>query len=127
MCLSAPQINYDIDASMEKWPILTGDDKIQILYRRQIKVHYANQAQANHDFYTDYDKNLDLSKGGIVYPFTGIRGDSKDLWSKCKKGNLQHVEMIKAESLAEQQLYMRETDIAIIACGYESNGVPVLD
>jgi len=125
--LSAPQINYDQEAYKEIWPILTGEDKIQVIYRRQIKVHYANQAQATHEGYSDYDKNLDLSKGGIVYPFTGIRGDSKELWNKSKKGLLQHVELCRAESLTEQQLLMRESDIVVIACGYESNGVPVLD
>jgi len=35
--------------------------------------------------------------------------------------------MCRAETLAEQQQYMRESDIVVIACGYESNGVPVLD
>jgi len=34
----------------------------------------------------DYDKRLDVSKGGIVYPFTGIRGDAKQLWSRVKRG-----------------------------------------
>jgi hypothetical protein len=29
---------------------------------------------------------LDLSKGGIVFPFTGLRGDAKELWRKIKKG-----------------------------------------
>ena len=26
-----------------------------------------------------------MSKGGIVYPFTGIRGEAKDLWRSINK------------------------------------------
>jgi len=42
--------------------------------------------QAQNDNYMDFDKKLDLSKGGIVYPFTGIRGDAKELWNRIKRG-----------------------------------------
>jgi len=41
---------------------------------------------AAQDNYIEYDKKLDLSKGGIVYPFTGIRGDSKEIWGGIKRG-----------------------------------------
>lgn len=48
-----------------------------------------------------FDKNLDLSQGGIVYPFTGIRGDSKELWSKVYKGYEQYAELVRADTLEE--------------------------
>jgi hypothetical protein len=70
------------------WPILSGHDHVQIIYKNQIKVHYSNEQEAQADLYRDYDQRLDLSKGGIVYPFTGIRGDAKELWKQIKNGNL---------------------------------------
>lgn len=68
------------------WPVLSGSDKVQIIFRKQIKVHYSSLADAQSANYSEYDRNLDLSKGGIVYPFTGIRGDAKELWNKIKNG-----------------------------------------
>jgi hypothetical protein len=37
-CLGIPQI--PVDEGFAIWPVLSGEDKIQIVYRRQIKVHY---------------------------------------------------------------------------------------
>jgi hypothetical protein len=76
--LSIPDIQ--IDEVPETWPILTGDDEIKIIYRNNIKVHFSTYQEAASFGYQDFDKNLDMSKGGIVFPFTGIRGESKDLW-----------------------------------------------
>ena len=127
-CLSNPRIpdgaNKDSSGGQG---ILSGDDKINILYRKQIRVHYQNVQQAKSDFYFDYDKNLDLSKGGIVYPFTGIRGDSKELWNRIKRNDIRHVELVRAETTQEQASFMQGSDIVIIACGYETNQVPILD
>lgn len=53
---------------------------------------------AAQDGYTEYDKKLDLSKGGIVYPFTGIRGDSKELWQKVRNGQERFVELVRADT-----------------------------
>ena len=65
-----------------------------------------------------YDKNLDLSQGGIVYPFTGIRGDSKDLWKQVYKGYDKYVELVRADSINEQKDHLSKADIVIFACGY---------
>ena len=59
---------------------------VKMVYRGQIKIHYATQQLASQDGYLDYDKKLDMSKGGIVYPFTGIRGDAKEIWNRLKRG-----------------------------------------
>lgn len=53
-----------------------------------------------------------------MYPFTGIRGDSKELWNSIKKGQLKHVELIKADTVAEQRGILSQADIVILACGY---------
>ena len=54
--------------------------------------------------YYSYDKKLDLSSGGIVYPFTGIRGESKEIWSKIvKKQSVGHsnVYLVRADTIDE--------------------------
>lgn len=37
-----------------------------------------------------------------MYPFTGIRGDAKELYAKLKNGLVKNVDLIKAESKMEQ-------------------------
>lgn len=68
-----------------------------------------------------------MSKGGIVYPFTGIRGDSKELWARIKAKKEKHVELIRADSQAEQSYHMGQSDIVIVATGYSTNQVPIYD
>jgi hypothetical protein len=46
----------------------------------------------------EYDSKLDVSKGGIVFPFTGIRGDAKELYRKIKKGLENRIELIRADT-----------------------------
>ena len=60
--------------------VLRPSDSLKLIYRNQIKVHYPNVTIAGNENYYSYDKQLDLSQGGIVYPFTGIRGDAKELY-----------------------------------------------
>lgn len=72
--------------------------KVQILYRDKIKVYYSSVLMAQADNYNDYDTKLDVSKGGIVYPFTGIRGDAKELYRKITKGMENRIQLIRADS-----------------------------
>lgn len=51
--------------------------------------------------YQSYDPKLDLSQGGIVYPFTGIRGDSKELWMRIKNNMEPHASFLRADTLEE--------------------------
>lgn len=51
----------------------------------------------------DYDKKLDLSKGGIVYPFTGIRGEAKEVWNRIKRGQEKHAELVRADTIEDQK------------------------
>jgi len=43
---------------------------------------------AHADDYFDGDNagRLGSSQSGIVYPFTGLRGDAKELWRKSRRG-----------------------------------------
>lgn len=57
-------------------------------------------AAGNENYYS-YDKQLDLSQGGIVYPFTGIRGDAKELYQKLKSGtkiSSGEIELVRADT-----------------------------
>ena len=94
-------------------------------------MHYPNIATAHSESYYSYDKQLDLSSGGIVYPFTGIRGDSKDLWSRIMRNNnmprQSPVQLVKAVSVSEQKKHMKDADIVILATGYQSVQVPIID
>lgn len=139
LCLSNPQIppsprssstpgkSPEKKASQTTWPILLGEDHVTIVYRKQIKVHFSNVQQAAQEQYSSFDPKLDLSQGGIVYPFTGIRGDSKDLWMRINKGLEPHVTLARADSLEEQRLLLSNADIVIFACGYQSNQIPIFD
>lgn len=79
--------------------------------------------QAQNDNYFAYDKKLDLSSGGIVYPFTGIRGESKEIWSKIVKNQSvghSNVYLVRADTVEEQKKHFAEADIVICATGYQS-------
>ena len=56
---------------------------------------------AHKDMYYSFDHKLDLSQGGIVYPFTGIRGDAKDIWTRVNKGQEPHASFMQADTLEE--------------------------
>ena len=43
-----------------------------------------------------------MSKGGIVYPFTGIRGDAKELWNRLKRGQEKHASLVRADTTESQ-------------------------
>ena len=61
---------------------------------------------------------MDVSKSGIVYPFTGLRGDAKDLYKKIKNGNESLVQLVRADTIDDQKAKLKDVDIVIQACGY---------
>lgn len=63
-----------------KYPIVMRPGQIQILFREKIKVFYNSTEAASADGYNEYDRRFDVTRGGIVYPFTGLRGDAKELF-----------------------------------------------
>jgi hypothetical protein len=63
---------------------------------------------------------FDVSKGGIVYPFTGLRGDAKELWRKIVKGQESRILLVRADTLKEQKFELSNADIVIMACGYQT-------
>ena len=78
------------------------------------------------DGYNNFTKNCINSKG-IIYPFTGLRGDAKQLWRQIKiMKNESRVELVKANTYSLQKTAIKHSDVVIWACGYESNHVPVM-
>jgi hypothetical protein len=60
---------------------------VKIIYREKVKVYYSTLTGAHADDYHDGDgTSTSKSPNSIVYPFTGIRGDAKDLWRKARRG-----------------------------------------
>jgi hypothetical protein len=128
LCLSVPTIDLRTHGNAIQYPPgLQAEETVNIIYRRNIKVHFSSISEASQANYYEFNKELDLSKGGIVYPFTGIRGDSKELWSKVKMGKLPNVSLARADNPFEQRDIMSRSDIIIIACGYQSTQIPIID
>jgi hypothetical protein len=71
-----PDFPFDIEKDLPK------DVTIQILYRDKIRVFYNTVLQALDDGYTNYDKKNFPKKTGLLYGFTGLRGDAKELYGK---------------------------------------------
>jgi predicted glycosyl hydrolase (DUF1957 family) len=94
------------------------NESVNIVYRKSIKVHFSSVLEASQANYFEFNKDMDLSKGGIVYPFTGIRGDSKELWYKVKQKNISNVHLVRADTQNEQKEILSKSNIIVLACGY---------
>ena len=67
---------------------------IKILYRDKIKVFYNTVSEADADGYREYDPEQFHSKKGLLYAFTGLRGDAKKLYRNVVKGKENRVRLI---------------------------------
>jgi lysine/ornithine N-monooxygenase len=101
------------------------DVNIKILYRDHIRVFYSTEQDAINDGYTCYNKREALNKQGRVYPFIGIRGDAKELYKKITRGEEKRIQLTK--TFDDQFDYIKEADIIIWACGYNTNSIPIKD
>lgn len=94
----------------ESWPIggiLTHPDfshiRIKIICKGDIKVWYKSKDEAALDGYTNYTKNCVNSKG-TIYPFTGLRGDAKQLWRRIKVLKSEdQIEFVRANNYTLQK------------------------
>jgi lysine/ornithine N-monooxygenase len=101
------------------------DIEIKMLYRDHIRVFYGTEQDAVNDGYTAYNKREALSKQGKVYPFIGIRGDAKELYKRIVRGDEKRIKLIKTWD--DQLDYIKDADIVIWACGYNTNSITVKD
>ena len=103
------------------------DGQISILARGSVKVFYINAAAARKDGYTDFDTKKFPRDSSIIYGYTGLRGDAKELYKRIRKGEENRVEVIQAPTATEQEKYVDEADIVIWATGYQSSKIPIFN
>lgn len=58
---------------------------IKIVYRDKVRVFYDTVGQAKKDSYHEYDSKLFPKNNCILYGYTGLRGDAKDMYKGMKK------------------------------------------
>ena len=92
-----------------------------------MKVFYINAAAARKDGYTDFDTKKFPRDSSIVYGYTGLRGDAKELYKKIGKGEEKRVQIIEAPTVSEQEKFVNEADIVIWATGYQSSKIPIFN
>jgi len=73
---------------------------------------------AEKDGYKDYNETCFSRKKGFLYSFTGLRGDSKRLYSRISKGEEKRVALVKCPTPEEQAVYVESADLVIWAAGY---------
>ena len=77
------------------------DGNIKILYRDRIKVFYDSVKEAHKDDYLGYEKELFPKAHGLLYGYTGLRGDAKNMYRDIMRGDEKRVELIKAPTAAD--------------------------
>ena len=104
--------------------------EIKILYRDRLKVFFKSVKEAIEAGYTDFDlaeRNKMQKKDGYVYSFTGLRGDAKQLYLDVIRKKQNQVQFIKAGTPDLQREHVKEADLVIWACGYQSNAIKIHD
>jgi len=74
-----PEVDFNYDD-------LPKDIEIEIIYRERIRLFYNTVKSAEDDGYFDYDKVHFPKPLSLLYGFTGLRGDAKDLYKLIKTG-----------------------------------------
>ena len=86
-----------------------------------------NACAAKKEGYDDYDKKKFPRDSSIIYGFTGLRGDAKELYKKIKSGEEKRVQIVEAPTAEEQEKYVNEADIVIWATGYQTAKMPIFN
>ena len=103
------------------------EGSIKILYRDKIRVFYGTVTQAKQAGYTEFSDQIFKNPNGFVYSYTGLRGDAKRLYNSIKKGDEKRVQLVKAATIEEQAKYLEKADLIIMACGFQTNKIPIKD
>ena len=130
-CCYGKVIDKNWDISQEdkaNFHSINTEVEIIILYKDHIKVHYPSEQDAINDNYTVYERKNAVNKNGNVYPFIGLRGDSKELYRNITKGLEKRIKLIKTETWEDQKrIILQEESVVIWACGYETQVIPISD
>jgi DNA-binding transcriptional regulator LsrR (DeoR family) len=56
-----------------------------------------------------------------------LRGDAKFLFRKIKSKEEKRVKLIKTKTIEEQAEYLKDADLIIWSCGYQTNKILIKD
>lgn len=99
-----------------------------------LQVFYSSKKEATDAGYTDYSK-ANVNKRGQVYPFSGLRGDARELYQAVMSGKETRVRLLDTSSVAANtsnaahkavSQVIAEADVVVWACGYGANLFPIL-
>jgi len=79
------------------------------------------------DGYSEFNPSVFTNKNGFVYSYTGLRGDAKALYKRIKNGTEKRIKLIKTLTHEDQAEYLKEADLIIWSCGYQTNKIPIKD
>jgi hypothetical protein len=91
---------------------------IKILYRDKIRVFYDSVSAAREDGYYEFNDDDYPKRSGVLYGYTGLRGDAKQLYQDIVTKEERRIKLIRAQKPEDQSKYVKEADIVIWACGY---------
>lgn len=121
-CLGGHIVYRENEFDYEKYiPKHLEAGSIKIVHRDRVRVFYDTVSAAKKDHYSDFDKNLFPKNSCILYGYTGLRGDAKDMYKNLKKE--PKIQLVSAVSPQEQGKYIQKADLVIWACGYQTNKV----
>jgi hypothetical protein len=115
------EFDFDYEKLLPKFE----NGAIKILYRDKIRVFYDTCREAHKDGYEDYSKKDFPKMSCILYGYTGLRGDAKELHKQIRTGKEKRVQLVQAKTPEDQAVHVKDADIVIWACGYQTNKIYV--
>ena len=104
-------------------------EEIVMLHRSDINLFWGNKNEAKKAGYDIDTKRMSQDVKGSCNVYTGLRGVSKSLFRKIKKGSETRVKTIKYPDVTkiENKIFHSEPDVVIYAIGYGSNVPQFID
>ena len=88
---------------------------------------YSTVKAAKEDNYCQYNEHVFTNPNGYVYSYSGLRGDSKRLFRDVNRGFEKRVKFVKAPTVQDQAEHIKNADLVIWACGYQTNKLTIKD
>lgn len=108
--------------------------QVDMYHGGEIRIFCRSEEEARSIGYTDYARSHVCEKSGQVHRFGGIRSPVRELYADVKAGRESRLRFVKVsrEEMARKPkgLFaegLRETDVVIVAMGYETNTVPLFN
>ena len=121
-CLGGHIVYRENEFDYDKYiPKHLEEGSIKIVHRDRVRVFYDTVNQAKRDKYNDFDKKLFPKGTCIVYGYTGLRGDAKEMYKNQSKE--KRIKLVSAITPEDQGKYIEKADLVIWACGYQTNKI----